>query len=221
MHKLKRPAKVKYNGEPSNEFDIDGIYNAYFVEYWQGTRNNLNVRNKLGEIVNFVDLADFEIIEDRFGVLRTGEAIVKAKKSSDAGLSGVTKDREYRAIGLGIQHHHPYYLVLDNCYDNYFYPPDWFDIISDPDGVLDPMNGIYIYCWNRKEVIVWSDEHYCPAYGRIIDNDLCYWTEARLCGNCPDDVPELNAITNWDPLRECCCKCRYRDFPYDWEYEPY
>lgn len=53
------------------------LYNAYFLEYWQGERTNLHVKGEDGEVSDFNPFDDFEVIEDCDNVLNDHEAIVR------------------------------------------------------------------------------------------------------------------------------------------------
>ena len=47
------PAKVRYKGTDSAKFTYNKIYDAYFIEYWQGTRNSLHVKDDTNQITDF------------------------------------------------------------------------------------------------------------------------------------------------------------------------
>lgn len=160
---MRKPAKVKFIGNPNHyklgcqkssylycrdcnekncanstpfNFEKDKIYNAYFLEYWQGSRDSLHVKGENGEIKDFVSLSDFEILEDIDDVLNTKEAIVRCITHQYYNeLSDLTYGKEYKAIGFDL---YGRYLVMDDSWDCYFYLPKEFEIISDPHQILNP-----------------------------------------------------------------------------------
>ena len=134
-------AKVRYTGSGSADFTCDKIYDAYFIEYWQGTRNSLHVKDDTNQITDFNPLEDFEIISDPANVLNFHEAIVECISSTDDDkLCGLTVGKQYKAIGRDKD---GYYLVMDNSSDCYFYSPDRFKIISDKFGILKKQSVYY------------------------------------------------------------------------------
>ena len=168
---MKTPAKVKFIGDPKkytyrhnswdpktdifreydeySYFDKGKIYEAFFLEFLQGDRISLYVRANSGNIEHFVHIKDFEVIEDSDNVLNMFEAIVRSKEDCREGtIFGIIEGQEYRAIGLGRNiFSNLAYFVMDESYDNYFYPSELFDIISDPNEILDPLKGIYVDEW--------------------------------------------------------------------------
>lgn len=141
---LSIPAKVKYIGARSNpKFTVDKVYDAFFIEYWEGERTSLHVRGDDGKITDFNPLADFLVLEDKGNVLNFCEARVKCV--SDAfpdKIIGVTKGKEYPAIGRDKD---GMYLVMDNSYCCYFYPPEYFEIVDDEYGILKEQSVYYSY----------------------------------------------------------------------------
>lgn len=167
--KKKRPARVRFIGDPEyyklscaelewtycrdcdnkgcstatvSRFYNGKIYNAYFLEYWQGERNSLHVMGEDGIIDDYIPLADFEIVEDADGVLGKNEAIVRCVSSAGDDEFGITFGKEYKALGVN---KNGAYLIMDNSTDCYFYSKDNFEIVSDPCGVLDPETSGYVY----------------------------------------------------------------------------
>ena len=53
-----------------NRFVFGTIYNAYYLEYWQGKRDSLHVKGEDGVIDYFIPLSDFEIVSDEDNVLK-------------------------------------------------------------------------------------------------------------------------------------------------------
>ena len=167
---MRRPAKVKFIGNPydyklacvnSNykycrdcdkrncnldtlfNFEKNKIYNAYFLEYWQGYRDNLHVKGEDEEVNDFIPFGDFEVIEDTDNVLSTKEAIVKCISHNYTNeLLGITYGKEYRAIGID---RYGRYLVMDDSRDCYFYLPTMFEIVKDEHNILNPAKSLPIY----------------------------------------------------------------------------
>ena len=155
-----RHAIVKFIGNEINDgydgqFTVGKEYEAFFVEYWQGVRNSLHVRNNFGNIVDFIPFEDFIVVSDLDGVLTMDEAIVRCitHRFDDIDtLLGLNYGHEYRAVGMDIDGN---YLVMDESYDCYFYPNTDFEIVDDPHGLL-----------SRKSV------YYSYKSGNIIDDSL-------------------------------------------------
>lgn len=121
--------------ETLRNFENGKIYNAYFLEYWQGERESLHIKGEDGKIRDFVPLSDFIILEDVDGVLNKKEAVVKCiSHDYDNDIVGITYGNEYKAIGYDLQGN---YLVMDDSLDCYFYNPKLFTIVSDPYRILD------------------------------------------------------------------------------------
>lgn len=145
------PAKVRYIGSASKRrksFTAGNLYDAFFVEYWEGVRNSLHVRNDEEEIVDFVPLEAFEIISDPDGLLEMREARVRCvtRRFEDCWY-GVHFGREYAAIG---RDRDGFYLVKDETECCYFYPPTAFEINSDPEGILGRRSVYYNYFGSRS-----------------------------------------------------------------------
>ncbi len=139
----KIPAKVKYIGPPSEKFTCGEVYSAFLLEYWQGRRNSLHVRDNSGEISDFNPFEDFEVIEDDDEVLNLHEATVRCVTNRyDEMVTGLKFGREYKAIG---RDRNGLYLVMDESSDCYFYPPDLFEIISDEHDLLSHQSVYYSF----------------------------------------------------------------------------
>lgn len=146
------PAKVRYKGDNSNKFTNNKVYDAYFIEYWQGIRNSLHVKDDTGRITDFNPLEDFEIISDPADVLNFHEAIVECiSTTNDDEIVGITIGKQYKSIGRDKD---GLFLVMDNSFDCYFYPPDCFKIISDEFGILQKQSIYYSFnIWNIRYVV--------------------------------------------------------------------
>ncbi len=58
--------------------------------------------------------------------------------------------------------------------------------------------------------IDYEEDRYCPAYGKVIDADLCYDSMMCLCGFFKvSSTKELKEINDIDKAREICKKCPY------------
>jgi hypothetical protein len=137
------PAKVRYIGTSDSLHTNGKIYNAYFLEYWQGERRSLHVSGNDGEITDFNDMKDYEIISDEANLLNYYEAVVKCKthKYEDR-VFGLKFGKAYKAIG---RDKNGLYLVMDESLDCYFYPSDIFDIVRDDHGILKRQSVYYSY----------------------------------------------------------------------------
>lgn len=141
----KKPAVVKYIGnEENNKFSYGTLYEAYFLEYWQGERTSLHVKDNRGEITDFNPFEDFEIISDEDNVLNTYEAIVECLTHNfDDKLFNIKYGKQYKALGMDKD---GYYLIMDESYDCYFYPAGYFKIIYDKFDLLSHRTLYYNYC---------------------------------------------------------------------------
>lgn len=138
-----KPAIVKYIGESNSKFTNGRVYNAYFLEYWQGNRNSLHVENNEGEITDFNPFKDFEVISDDDNVLNTYEALVRCVTHQfDEYICGLTYGETYKAIGRDKD---GMYLVMDDSWDCYFYAPECFEVIEDVHGILAYQSCYYSY----------------------------------------------------------------------------
>jgi len=153
MEYKKKPAIVKYIGEPGKYqymahhtekqiFVVGDLYEAYFLEYVEGTRDAVHVKCNDGEIrYLYVQLSDFEIISDEDNVLNSDEAIVRCiTHEFDDELAYIKYGHEYKAIG---KYEDGSFLVMDESYCCYDYSPEFFEIISDPHGVLEGEQDCY------------------------------------------------------------------------------
>ena len=139
----KSPAIVRYIGNSNKQFTNGNQYEAFFLEYWQGVRNSLHVRNNSGEITDFNRFEDFEIISDEDNVLNFYEATVRCTSHQFDGVDlELRYGKEYKAIGCDKD---GYFLVMDESYDCYFYPPEFFEIINDEHGILAQRSVYYNY----------------------------------------------------------------------------
>ena len=139
----KSPAIVQYTGNSNKQFTKGKQYEAFFVEYRQGVRNSLHVRNNSGEITDFNRFEVFEVISDEDNVLNSYEALVRCitHKFNDI-ISGLRYEKEYKAIGCDKD---GYFLVMDESCDCYFYPPEFFEIINDEHVILSQRSIYYNY----------------------------------------------------------------------------
>lgn len=139
----KSPAIVRYIGNSNKQFTNGNQYEAFFLEYWQGVRNSLHVRNNSGEITDFNRFEDFEVISDKDNVLNFYEALVRCITHKYDGLKlELRYGKEYKAIGCDKD---GYFLVMDESYDCYFYPHEFFKIINDEHSILAQRSVYYNY----------------------------------------------------------------------------
>lgn len=136
-----KPAVVRYNAKSNRKFTKGKLYEAYFIEYWEGERTSLHVRGNDGTITDFNPLEDFEIISDEGKLLNNYEATVQCiTHKYDHFMCCVTFGKEYKAIG---RDKNGLLLVMDDSYSCYFYPNDVFKIINDPYGILEETSVYY------------------------------------------------------------------------------
>ncbi len=136
--------------DPRYLFVCGRLYNAYFLEYWQGERTSLHVKGEDGEVHDFIPFEEFEVVLDEDDVLNTHEAIVRCiTHEYDDELFDLNYGNEYKAIGFD---ENGQYLVMDECYDCYFYSSRDFEVVSDPFGVLDMKKSTHIYDWENTHI---------------------------------------------------------------------
>ena len=135
------------NNQNNYEFTFEKKYNAYFLEYWQGNRSSLHVKNNMGKIDDYIPFEDFLVVKDIDNVLNYKEAVVRCiTKEYERTLFDIKYGKEYKAIGItNKQFSELDYLVMDESYDCYFYPHSFFEVIEDVDAILDKETGIYVY----------------------------------------------------------------------------
>ena len=139
----KQPAIVRYIGNSNTSFTNGKQYEAFFLEYWQGKRNSLHVRNNQGEISHFNPFDDFEVVSDADHLLNLDEAIVRCiTHKYDDQTFDLSVGKLYKAIGCDKDGN---YLVMDDSFDCYFYPSEAFEIIKDEKGILSCRSLYYSY----------------------------------------------------------------------------
>jgi hypothetical protein len=144
----KVPAKVRYIGPPSEEFTQGKVYFAFLLEYWQGKRDSLHVKGNSGRISDFNPFEDFEVVADDDDVLNLYEATVRCVTHiHDELIGGLTFGKEYKTIG---RDRDGLYLVKDDSSDCYFYPPDFFEIVSDEHDLLSHQSIYYSFHGGRN-----------------------------------------------------------------------
>lgn len=58
----------------------------------------------------------------------------------------------------------------------------------------------------------YKSDHFCPAYKRVIDIDLCYDSLCCLSGEFKiSSTPELSEIKDIEEARRACKECQYSD----------
>jgi hypothetical protein len=143
------PAKVRFIGKSDIQHTNGKIYDAYFLEYWQGERRSLHVSGNDGEITDFNDINNYQIISDEDNLLNNYEAVVKCNTHRYENQPARLKfGKNYKAIGRDKD---GLYLVMDESLDCYFYPSEIFDIVKDENGILKVQSIYYSYFGKRKK----------------------------------------------------------------------
>lgn len=140
----------KCEGSGVYEFVVGQLYNAYFLEYWQGDRTSLHIKGEDNKVVCFIPLEDFEIVSDEDNVLNTHEAVARCiTHEYDNELFDITFGNEYKVIGFDENNQ---LLVMDDCMDCYFYSREYFEILSDPHNILDANSNEPVYIWDETHI---------------------------------------------------------------------
>ncbi len=138
-----KPAIVQYHGKACAKFTPGRQYEAYFIEYWEGVRSSLHVRGNDGIITDFNALEDFSVLSDEDHLLNDYEAVLLCVTHRyDEPFSGITYGKTYKAIGRDKD---GLYLVMDNSYCCYFYPPELFQVLRDDHGILGRQSVYYSF----------------------------------------------------------------------------
>ena len=214
------PATVEYignEGKAIDKFTIGKTYDAYFIEYWEGVRNSLHVRNNDGKIVDFVPFEEFKVIEDPQGVLELREALVKyiVEDEEPDPLSLLTGN-VYHAVGRDKD---GYYLVEDESGCCYFYEASSFEIISDPDGILSQESVYYSLYGNMLGNDDSDGDTYVSEGGedddkykfvKLITGERLYVREKQIVGFCHCALHPGTLTKNLVKTHECDIKnCYY------------
>lgn len=92
-----------------------------FLRYYcQGKRDVLDIEAENGEILSFIPLCDFETISDKDNVLNNDYFLVKCIKDN---VKDLTKNKVYKAL----KENDKCYYLLDNSFDCYYYPKEYFE----------------------------------------------------------------------------------------------
>lgn len=135
---------------PKYQFINGNLYNAYFLEYWQGDRDSLHVKGEDGIIDDFNPFSDFEVVSDEYGVLNKYEAVVKCiVHDYDNDILELKYGKTYKAIGYDKE---GLFLVMDESSDCYFYHKRCFEIMEDPNRILIPAVSSHIYDWKHTHI---------------------------------------------------------------------
>lgn len=189
MENKKTPAIVKYIGEPNKYqhlahhtdkqiFIVGDLYEAYFLEYVEGTRDAIHVKCNDGVIrFLYISLSDFEIVSDEDNVLNYDEAIVRCiTHEFDDEWDDIAFGKEYKAIG---KHEDGSYLVMDGtacCYD---YAAFFFEVVSDPNGVLNDSVDCY---WFYKEDVSDDTNDECVMAHKFSSSHRAELENDKVCG---------------------------------------
>jgi hypothetical protein len=152
----KEPALVRFIGNERDYIRSDAglpsfiaghTYKAYLLDIWEGEWENLNVEDETGRVTNFNLLSDFEVIEDYGDILSARPAKVRCIESTTTGIFGVRAGKVYDCIGYSWQPGFVYY-VADESYDTLPYSPELFEVVDDPDDILDELEGTEVFWWD-------------------------------------------------------------------------
>lgn len=142
---LEKTAVVRFVGNEQDykQFTKNQCYEAFFLEYWQGVRNSLHVKNNKGEIVDFIPFEEFEVVSDEGNVLNNYTATVRCiTHKFDDSLLDIKYGKTYLAIG---RDKNGMFLVKDESHDCYFYLSSDFEIIEDEHGILSRESVYYSF----------------------------------------------------------------------------
>lgn len=118
--------KLSYCDETKKPYFIkDKEYKAYFLDYCQGERNVLDIEAENGEILSFVPLSDFKVILDKDNVLNDNYFVVKCIKANEQ--MSLTLNKNYKALKTDKEN--KYYYILDDSFDCYYYPKEFFSLV--------------------------------------------------------------------------------------------
>ncbi|MBQ3125185.1 MAG: hypothetical protein IJC09_07195 [Clostridia bacterium] len=125
---------MKFIGEGKNTnwgtFTHGKEYEAFLLEYWQGECKSLHARGDDGQITAFNSFDDFEVVSDENNVLNSYEAIVECVTHN---CNEIKYGKRYKSIGCD---KNGMYLVMDESFDCYFYPAEYFKILEDKNAIL-------------------------------------------------------------------------------------
>ena len=149
----KKPAVVRFIGNSNSveihtegEFTPGMLYDAFFLEYWESSRDALHVRDDNGKITYFNHFGYFSVISDEDNLLNDYEAIVRCVTHEfDDEFLDLKYGQEYKAIGVNSEGE---YLVMDESHVCYFYNPECFEIVEDKNNTLKQQ----VYWWFEDSV---------------------------------------------------------------------
>ena len=130
----KEPATVRYVGETTESIIHGKCYKAFFIEYWEAEREKLLVVDETGELDDWYLLEDFEILEDKDNVLNFNSAKVRCISQKYNGAYIV--DPEFGKVCEAIAVSKDGFYLIHAGSHNYYYPPEDFEVLEDPYGVL-------------------------------------------------------------------------------------
>lgn len=131
--------KQQCNKEKTFHFINGEKYEAFFLDFCQGIRDVLDVENASGERLDFVPIEDFQIIDDKYGVLQDKRAIVKCIVER----TDLTLGKEY--IALKLDKSNKQYYVLDDSKDCYYYAKELFVVVEDKHMILEKNKKIKLF----------------------------------------------------------------------------
>lgn len=143
-------AKVRYIGKSNRDFTNGNTYDAYCIEFVEGVRDGIVVKNNDGYKKDLNHLRDFEILNDPDNVLNSYYAVVECTTHDyDDEFLAVLYGKLYKAIG---QDKYGNYLIEDDEMCCYFYSCKDFQIIYDPHFLLGHTSIEYDYGGPVEEV---------------------------------------------------------------------
>ncbi len=183
-------------------FTVGKLYEAYFVEYWEGERNGLHVIGNDGYLHDYIPLELFEIISDPDHVLNNYEAIVRCLKDTYDPVFELKCGAIYKAIGRDKD---GLYLVMDESRDCYFYSPHAFEVLDDPHNILDHQS-VYNGFWQIDD----TDKPDYVAAHAYSSNHRAQLSEDTLCGcfNCLE-IFDPKEIVEWWSDKYFTAVCPY------------
>ena len=148
--------KKQCNKEKAFHFIKGENYKVFFLDFCQGIRDVITIEDSHGEKLDFVPLEDFQIIDDRYEILKDKRAIVKCIVERP----DLTLGKEY----IALKEHKNKYYVLDDSKDCYYYEKELFTVVEDKHMLLE----------NPKKIKLYFSPEYSTT--SLCDEDGAYYT---------------------------------------------
>ncbi len=186
--------KANCSKTPIYKFTRGQIYDAFFLEYWCGKRESLHVIDNQGELTDFNDINDFEIVSDPDHLLNLHEAIVLCLSNAYDEIFELKCGKTYTAIGRDKGR---MFLIKDETGDCYFYPAYHFKIIEDKYEILSHKT-LYFDFWDAfEEGYDESEPDHVKAHQFSSNNRPSLQTDTQCgCFYCLS-IFEPKEITDW------------------------